>query len=485
MTQNISETAALLECVLRHGRAYLDGLGNSPVAATEDVGRLRGRLDKSLADEGMSDGVVIDDLVRDVSGGLLGSAGGRFFGWVIGGALPVALAADWLTSIWDQNAALYACSPAAAIVEEVAGAWLKDILRLPTESSFAFVTGCQMAHVTCLAAARQHVLAKSRWDVGARGLYGAPPIRILASAERHGSIDRAVSLLGLGRDNLQPLDIDDFGRVQIGALRAALDEAGAAPTIVVLQAGDIATGAFDQFEELIPLAKASGAWVHIDGAFGLWARASSNYSPFVNGVELADSWASDGHKLLNTPFDCGYAFVRHPEDHKAALSLRASYLTHAEDARDQIDWNPDWSRRARGFATYAALRSLGRKGVAGLFDRCCAHAEALAAGMSALAGAELVSAPIINQALVRFRDPRADAVGTDHDIWTDAVVATVNATGEAFFTGGMWQGRRVMRISVCNWRTTADDVERAIAAARHALSDLASRAGAAQGFGLA
>jgi glutamate/tyrosine decarboxylase-like PLP-dependent enzyme len=464
-----SENPRILEIAMHHAQAYLAGLDVRGVAPSSAPDALRRQMSKPLSDHGASAEDVIDDLVRDASPGLIGSAGGRFFGWVIGSTLPVAMAADWLTSAWDQNATLSACAPAAGIAEEIAGAWLKDLLGLPSESSFAFVTGCQMAHVTCLAAARGALLRKRGWDVGEQGLAGSPKIRILANEHRHGSIDRAAGLLGLGRSNVEPLKTDAVGKVEFDALHHALCFGGPHPTILALQAGDIATGAFDHFEELIPLAKAAGAWVHIDGAFGLWAGASGRYRHLIRGVELADSWATDGHKLLNVPFDCGYAFVAHPEHHKAALSLRASYLTHADDARDQIDWTPDWSRRARGFATYAALRTLGRVGVADLFDHYCKRANALARGIADLPGAEFVSEPVINQALVRFGDPRGSAAEADHDRRTDDVIAAINATGEAFFTGSTWRGRRVMRISVCSWRTSATDVDRAIAAVRGVL----------------
>jgi glutamate/tyrosine decarboxylase-like PLP-dependent enzyme len=457
----------ILARALRHAQAYLENLDDAPVATTIDVAELRARLGKPLPQRGVPADQVLDELVRDAAPGLLRSAGGRFFGWVLGGALPAAIAADWLATVWDQNAALYACSPSAAIAEEVAGAWLKDLLDLPRHSSFAFVTGCQMAHVTCLAAGRTLLLRKRGWDVGEQGLGGAPQIRILANAQAHASIARAATLLGLGRANIVPLATDALNRVTFDALQDAL--VLGEPTIVVLQAGDIATGAFDRFRELIPLAKSADAWVHIDGAFGLWARSSAIHRDLTQGVENADSWATDGHKLLNTPFDCGYAFVAHPDDHKAALSLRASYLTHAEDARDEIDWNPEWSRRARGFATYAALRNLGREGVAELFDRCCRHACAIAEAIRTLPGAELVSAPVVNQALVRFRDQRECASEQDHDRRTDTVIAAINRDGEAFFTGCDWRGRRVMRISVCNWRTDDEALTRTIAAVRFAV----------------
>jgi aromatic-L-amino-acid decarboxylase len=412
----------------------------------------------------MAPDAVLDELVRDAEPGLLGSAGGRFFGWVMGGALPAALGADWLAAVWDQNAVMHTCSPAAAVVEDIAGGWLKQLLELPADASFAFVTGCQLAHVTCLAAARHAVLERAGWDVEARGLSGSPAIRLLVSEARHGSIERAVCLLGLGRQHLEPLAVDAAGRIVPDALSRALASAPPGPAVVILQAGDICTGAFDDFAALIPIARRSGAWIHIDGAFGLWAAASPTHRHLVRGAAAADSWATDGHKWLNVPFDCGYAFVADRAAHRAALSHRASYLTHAEDGRDALDWTPDWSRRARGFATYAALRQLGRSGVAELIDRCCRHAGTLARGLAGLPGVERVAEPIINQALVRFRDPRPAATTADHDRRTDQVIERVAASGEAFFTGATWRGQRVMRISVCNWRTTDADIARAIAA---------------------
>jgi glutamate/tyrosine decarboxylase-like PLP-dependent enzyme len=402
---------------------------------------------------------VVEDLVTAVRGGILGSAGGRFFGWVIGGSLPAALAADWLTSAWDQNAALYACAPAAAIVEEVVGVWLKELLRLPGSASFALVTGCQMAHVTCLAAARHALLANDGWDVERVGLAGLPPIRILSSTQRHGSVVRAVRLLGLGENNMTSLEVDEDGRLCSASLETALDDSASRPTIVVLQAGDLNIGAFDDFAALIPIAKARGAWVHIDGAFGLWAAASPSHAHLLRGVDGADSWATDGHKWLNVPYDCGYAFVANRTAHAAALSHRASYLTHDQDARDQIDWTPEWSRRGRGFATYAALRQLGKDGVASLVEQSCRHALAIVQRIGAHTGAEIVWTPRINQGLVRFLDPRKAATEDDHDLFTEEVIAAILASGSAFFTGTTWRQRRAMRVSVCNWQTTAQTVD--------------------------
>jgi glutamate/tyrosine decarboxylase-like PLP-dependent enzyme len=459
----------VLDRAASHARSYLAGLETGFVGSRADLTKLRDRMNKPLPTEGLAPDTVIDELVLDASHGLIGSAAGRFFGWVIGGTLPVAIAADWLTSVWDQNATICACSPAAAIAEEVAGSWLKEILGLPAASSFSFVTGCQMAHVTCLAAARSALLHRVGLDVVDLGLAGAPPIRVLANERRHASIERAVSLIGLGRSSIEPVATNRIGQVDTDALRQALVQAPGAPTIVVLQAGDIATGAFDNFEELIPIARSAGAWVHIDGAFGLWAAASSRFRHLRSGVDLADSWVTDGHKMLNTPFDSGYAFIADRDAHRAAFSLRASYLTHADDARDEIDWTPEWSRRARGFVTYAALRTLGRRGVGETFDRCCEHTRALVAGLAAISGVELVSGPVINQALIRFPDERPQATEENHDRNTDRVIEAINATGEAFFSGTTWCERRVMRISVCNWRTSTRDVERAIDAVRRVL----------------
>jgi glutamate/tyrosine decarboxylase-like PLP-dependent enzyme len=459
-----------LKTAFEQSLSYLEQLENTSVAATANVETLRAQLAKPLNRDSLPPNQVVEELIRDVNGGLLGSAGGRFFGWVIGGVVPAALAADWMTSAWQQNAALYACSPAAAVVEEVAGEWLKDLLRLPQQASFALVTGCQMAHVTCLAAARHALLARDGWDVERQGLYGAKPIRILTSSERHGSFERAVRLLGFGSENIQLLPIDDNGKLVAEALETKLAESPDAPTLVLLQAGDINIGAYDSFAELIPIAKRFGAWVHVDGAFGLWAGACQRLRHLVNGIEQADSWATDGHKWLNVPFDCGFAFVADPESHRASLASRAAYITHADDARDQMDWNPEWSRRSRCFATYAALRQLGRSGVDELVDRCCRHAHSITTRIGALSGAEMLWEPSINQGLVRFLDPRSDATEAAHDQKTDRVIAEILKTGEAFFGGTTWRGKRAMRISVCNWRTSDADVERVVRAVERVLS---------------
>jgi glutamate/tyrosine decarboxylase-like PLP-dependent enzyme len=458
---------APLTAALQHAMNHLAPASDLPVAATADLNTLRTKLAIPLGKSGTDATTVIDDLVKAVEGGIIDTAGPRFFGWVIGGSLPAALAADWLTSAWDQNAGMYATAPAAAVVEEVVGAWLKDLLHLPETASFAFVTGCQMAHVTCLLAARHALLARQQWDVEMEGLAGSPPIRILTSTEVHGTAIRAIRLLGLGQKNVVTLPVDADGRLREDALVDALESSPSAPTIVILQAGDLNIGAFDDFARLIPIAKKFRAWVHVDGAFGLWCAANPRLSHLLNGVEAADSWTTDGHKWLNVPFDCGYAFVADREAHRASLSHRASYLTHAEEARDQLEWNPEWSRRARGFATYAALRQLGKQGVADLIERTCDHAHSLVTRIGSLEGAEVVWEPQINQGLVRFlapgKDRRPNASVTDNDAFTDHVMEEVLASGEAFFTGTTWHGRRAMRVSVCNWQTSTRDVDRVVA----------------------
>ena len=460
----------VLERSLELALSYLQSLDAAPVAATTPLAELRHRLGRALPAEGVDPVTVVEELARDTEGGLLGSAGGRFYGWVIGAGLPAALGADWLTATWDQNAGLYACSPAAAVVEEVCGTWLKDVLGLPASASYSLVTGCQMAHVTCLAAARHAVLSRAGWDVNRDGLSGAPKVRVLTSTEVHGTTTRAAKLLGIGTANMVMLPSGASGQLETEALATALARDAGQPTIVVLQAGDVNCGAFDRFVELLPLAQRAGAWVHVDGAMGLWCNSVPELRHLLAGAELADSWATDGHKWLNVPYDCGYAFVAHPEHHRAAMEHHASYLVHADDVRDQLDWTPDHSRRARGFATYAALRELGRAGLCDLVARCCRHAHEIVTRIGALHDAAAVCIPQINQGLVRFHDPRPGATEEDHNRRTDEVMAAINATGEAFFTGTTWKGRRCMRVSVSSWRTTEDDVDRAVAAVDRVLT---------------
>jgi glutamate/tyrosine decarboxylase-like PLP-dependent enzyme len=402
--------------------------------------------------------LVVAELAKAADRGIMATPGGRFFGFVIGGSLPAALAADWLTSAWDQNAGLYAAAPAASVIEEVCGAWLIDLFGLPGHASYGLVTGCQMAHFTALAAARHSVLEAAGWDVETDGLPGAPPIRIIVGEERHITVDRALRFLGLGTANLRVVPADAQGRMRADALRDALTEASG-PTIVCAQAGNVNTGAVDPLDEICDATQESDAWVHVDGAFGMWAAASPTLRHRVEGIGRADSWATDAHKWLNVPYDSGLVFCAHPAAHRAAMGTHASYLVHSVDhERDELDWNPEFSRRARGFSVYAALRSLGRAGVADLLDRCCAHARRFAEALAQEPGVEVLNDVVLNQVLVRFLDP-----GGDHDARTRAVVKAVQEDGTCWLGGTTWQGKAAMRISVSNWSTMTEDVDRSVA----------------------
>ena len=462
-------THSALDRATYHAKRHLDSLDRLPVAPVVSRDTLLSRFDIPLGRAGVPAAQVIDDLARAADGGLVNNASARFYAWVMGGTLPSAMAAEWLLTAWDQNATIYATAPAAAVVEEVAGKWLLDMLGLPTKASFAFTTGCQMAHFVGILSARDHVLRAAGWDVGAQGLAGSPPIRVLVSAVRHVSLDRALRYAGIGAQQLVSLPTDAHGAVTPEVLEAALN-AGSGPTIVGLNAADLNTAAFDDFRTLVPLAHAHNAWVHVDGAFGLFARASTRYAALVDGLELADSWATDCHKWLNVPQDCGFAAVRHAESHRRAFTIHDSYFVAEKEARDEIDWSPEWSRRARGFATYAALRELGRDGVGAMIDRCCDQCAALVSGIGALHGAEIVSPARLNQGLVRFLDPRLDATQEHHDAYTDHVITVINRGGEAMFGPVTWHGRRAMRVCVVNWQTDAVAVSRTIAAVERAVA---------------
>jgi len=457
-----------LDRAARHAQTYLATLENGAVAPTVSRQELLSRLDVPLTREGVAADVVVDELAAAVDGGLVGSGSGRFFAWVIGGALPSAIATEWLMSAWDQNAAIYATSPASSVVEEVAGKWLLDLVRLPPDASFGFTTGCQMAHFTALSAAREHLLRQRGWDVGAQGLAGSEPIRVFATPLHHVSLDRALRYLGIGARQLHVLPIATDGRLEPATLEGALAD-GSGPTIVALNAADLNIGAFDPFTTLVPLAHRHGAWVHVDGAFGLFARVSSRFDRLTAGMDLADSWATDCHKWLNVPQDCGFVAVRNGEAHLRGMTIRDSYFVAEDAARDQIDWNPEWSRRARGFPVYAALRELGRDGLISLIERCVDLCAGIVDGIGALPGAEIVCRPTLNQGLVRFLAPHPGAAPGDHDARTDEVITRINRGGESMFGGVTWHGRRAMRVSVVNWRTTPADVDRTVAAVKRAI----------------
>ncbi|MGH3144302.1 MAG: pyridoxal phosphate-dependent decarboxylase family protein [Rubrobacter sp.] len=460
-TQNTptAELRSLLEDAAAHAAGFLEGLPERKVASTATAEGLREGLGGPLNDEARDPRRVLAELAGAVEPGLVATPGGRFFGFVIGGSLPGALAADWLTSAWDQNAGLYVAAPAASVVEEVCGVWLAGLFGIPREASFGLVTGCQMANFTALAAARHHVLEEAGWDVEADGLTGAPPVRVIAGEERHFTIDLALRYLGLGSSNLQTVPVDEQGRMRPEALRTVLSQSSG-PTIVCAQAGNVNTGAIDPLDAISDAAGETGAWVHVDGAFGMWAAASPTLRHLVAGIERADSWATDAHKWLNVPYDSGLVFCAHPAAHKAAMGTQASYLVQSEGReRDQLDWNPEASRRARGSPVYAALRSLGRSGVADLVDRCCAHARRFAEALGKEPGIEVLNDVVLNQVLVRFLDD-----GGDHDVRTRAVIEAVQEDGTCWLGGTTWQGKGAMRISVSNWSTTTEDVDRSVAA---------------------
>ena len=470
---------AALGAAVDHAKSYLAGLSERLVAEQTTLDELRKALAVPLPDEAVEPAEVVHDLAAGVEPGLVATGSPRYFGFVIGGALPAALAADWLAGAWDQNAVLYACGPPAAVVEEIAGRWVLDLLGLPASASFGFVTGGQMANFTALAAARHSVLSRQGWDVEAHGLVGAPAVRVVTSDLRHATIDRALRYLGLGTDAAVVIPTGPDARLPVDALADALDDRAGGhptPTIVCAQAGEVNTGAIDPLAEICDVAHATGAWVHVDGAFGLWAAASPSRRAALAGVERADSWATDFHKWLNVPYDSGFVACADPDAHRGAMGVRADYLVHADDdpaaARDQVDWNPEFSRRARGFAVYAALRSLGRRGVADLVDGCCDRARQFAERLGRIDRAEVLNDVTLDQVLVRFRagsgtgdaDPAAD------DALTRRVVEAVQASGDCWMSGTTWRGRAAMRISVVNWQTTPDDVGRSVAAVERALA---------------
>ena len=434
---------------------FLETLSERPVYPQAEVEDLRTGLSASVPDGPTDPHEVVRELAAVGDAGAVATPSGRYFGFVIGGALPAALAADWLTSTWDQNAGLCIAGPAAAIVEEVAGTWLADLLRLPRAQSFAFVTGTQMAHATALAAARNHVLAEVGWDVEERGLTGAPAIRVFAGEKAHSTFPRALRFVGLGLGSIEWIPADGQGRMRPDALRDALATHDG-PAIVHAKAGEVNTGSFDDFHAVADVAERSGAWLHVDGAFGLWAAASPRFAHLCDGAERADSWATDAHKWLNVPYDCGIMLCARPEAHRRAISVYADYLVHAGEGgpRDQMDWTPEFSRRARGFTVYAAIRSLGRSGIAALVERCCDHAARFAAGIAEVAGVEVLNEVVLNQVLFRF----------ESDERTRSVLDAVQRSGVAWMSGTVWDGRQAIRISVSNWQTTEEDIDRTVAA---------------------
>ena len=453
----MTDLETLLVDAAHHVAAYRATVPDATVYPQVDLDAVRAALGHRLPDGPCPARDVVDQLVAAVEPAVVATTGPRYFGFVIGGATAAATAADVLAVGWDQPAYNHLSSPAAAVVEEIAGAWLVDLLGLPPGASFGFVTGAQGANTVCLAAARHKVLADAGWDVERDGLVGAPAVRVLAGAERHATIDRSLRLLGFGTGVIEPVDTDGNGAIDVGALRQVLAGRPSGPVIVCLQAGNVNTGACDDLAGAVAAARVHGAWVHVDGAFGLWAAASPPTRHLVTGMETADSWGTDGHKWLNVPYDSGYAFCAHPEAHAAAMAYTAAYLvgTAPPTVRSPGDYVLESSRRARGLATWAALRELGRSGVADLVDRCCGLARRFATQLTAIDGVMVANDVVLNQVLVRF---------DDDDATTDRVIECVQRSGECWMGSTTWHGRRLMRISVSNWSTTEADVDRSVRA---------------------
>jgi glutamate/tyrosine decarboxylase-like PLP-dependent enzyme len=462
----MTDETRLLSSTASIATEYLASLATRPVGRPVDLAALRTAMGGPLPDGPTDPLTVIEGMATAADPGLVASAGGRYFGFVIGGSLPAALGADWLTSAWDQNAGLYVISPAAAVAEEVASGWLLELLGLPVGTSVGFVTGATMANFTALAAARHAILARRDWDVERQGLQGAPPVTVIAHGGTHVTVYASLQMLGLGRegDRVRKVAADDQGRMRPDALREAIAEVDG-PVIVCLQAGNVNSGAFDPFTELIPIAHERGAWVHVDGAFGIWAAAVPSLRHLMAGAAEADSWSTDAHKWLNVPYDSGLAFVRDATAHHAAMTLGAEYYIETQGGeRDNYNWTPESSRRARGFSVLAALRSLGRSGVVDLIERNCAHARRVAERLSAGPRVRILNDIVLNQTLVRFEADRDDPDGTAGDRRTRAVIDAVQRDGTCWLSGTTWAGRAAMRISVTSWRTTEDDIERSAAA---------------------
>ncbi len=444
---------AALERAHTHALAWLGSLDDRAVPATASIADVMERLGTTLPEGGEDPVDVVDLLASACEPGLTAMPSGRFFGFVIGGTHPAALAADWLTSAWDQNSGLRLVTPAHSAVEDVTESWLVDLLGLPTGSAVGFVTGGTMANFTGLAAGRDEVLRRAGWDVAADGLVGSPGVRVLVGAERHDTVDLALRYLGLGSPEAVAADAE--GRLDSDALRVALETGERRPTIVVLQAGNVHSGAFDPFAEAIALAHEHGAWVHVDGAFGLFAAASPARRHLVAGYEMADSWATDAHKTLNVPYDCGLAIVRDRSALRAAMGMHGDYLI-LDEAGEPFDKVPELSRRGRALPVWAVLRALGREGVAELVDRLCTHAAAMARGIGAIDGAEVLNDVVFTQVCATFGD----------DERTRAVVQGMLDDGTAWMTGSRWHDRAVLRVSVSNWSTGEADVQRSLSALR-------------------
>ncbi|MGC4120620.1 MAG: pyridoxal-dependent decarboxylase [Myxococcales bacterium] len=442
--------------------AFRQSLPERHVGATATLAELRAALCRPLPEKGLPATDVIEQLVRDADRGLIAEPGPRFFGFVIGGSSEAALAADFLTSAWDQNSGLYAAAPALAVVEEACATWVLDLLGLPQSCGVGFVTGCQMAHFTCLAAARHALLERAGWDVEQEGLQGSPRLHVVVGEEAHVTLPRALRFLGLGAGRAIRVAVDGQGRMLAAELEKTLAKLEG-PILVCAQAGNVNTGAIDPLEAIADLSQQHRAWLHVDGAFGLWAAAAPSLRPQIAGLARADSWATDAHKWLNVPYDSGIAVVKDASAHRAAMTAHAAYLIQdGSAARDAVDWVPEFSRRARGFALYAQLRALGREGVARMIESGVSLARRAADGFRAIPGAQVLNEVALNQVLVRFSPDG----GGDADAFTRKVVEAVQAEGTCWLSGSTWRGMAVMRFSVSGQDTTEADIDRSVKAIR-------------------
>lgn len=466
------DIGSLFTQAARHAAKFREARSNGMQRAENDYAAEIALFSADLPKSGLPAEQVLEELVTKASPGLQLMVGPRFFAWVVGGSHPMGVAADFLTSAWGQNAGNHVAAPAAAAAELVAGQWLLELLDLPREASVGFVTGATMANFTCLAAARSAVLRARGWDADAMGLFSAPPISVLIGDDAHATVFSALQFLGLGHDRVVRIPTDRQGRIVPEAFENAC--AGIhGPAIAILQAGQINTGGFDNFRRLIPAARRCGAWVHVDGAFGLWANTVEAKRHLRAGVGEADSWASDGHKWLQTPYDCGYAIVRDADSHHRAMTIAASYLPMAEQGeRDPSHYVPELSRRARGFATWAMIRHLGRDGISAMIDRNCRAAALLADRVSAVPGIAVLNDVVLNQAIVRFG---SDSEPEEADRMTDSVIALLRERGEIFVGGAVWRGRKVMRFSVSNFQTDEKQASWAADAIIRAFHDVEGR----------
>jgi glutamate/tyrosine decarboxylase-like PLP-dependent enzyme len=444
-----------LDRALAAARRYIASRRERPVWPQTTLAALRETLAVPLPERPADPATVVEALAHHAEPGLVTTTGPRYFGFVTGGALPATIAAEWLTTAWDQNAGLYVMSPSASVVEEAAGRWLVDLLGLRPGCSVGFVTGCHMANFTGLAAARHELLRRVGWDVEADGLQAAPPLRVIVGDEVHVSTVGSLRLLGFGSRQLVRIAVDDQGRMKPDRLAAAL-QSSSGPTIVCAQAGNVNSGAFDPLDQIADLTAAHGAWLHVDGAFGMWAAASDALRHHVRGIDRADSCATDAHKWLNVPYDSGLVFTAHPAAHRAAMSMSAAYLTRSpEEPREPMDWTPESSRRARGFSVYAAIASLGRSGVADLVDRCCRLARRFRDRLREEPAIQILNEVVLNQVLVRVAP-----TGGDADAATREALRLVQEERVCWLGGSNWHGMEAMRISVSNWSTTDEDIDR-------------------------